>query len=198
MRYIRALERKDIGLDHSMIPLGSCTMKLNAASEMLPITWREFSRLHPFAPVEQAAGYQQIFDELEAALCAITGFAAVSLQPNSGAQGEFAGLLVIRAYHASRGDASPRRRADSRVGARHQSGQRRHGRHARGGRRQRQPNGNVDVDDLRKKAGAASRSPGVPDDHLSLDARRVRGRASARSAPSSTSTADRSTWTART
>ena len=105
MRYIRSLERKDIGLDTSMIPLGSCTMKLNAASEMLPITWPEFAKLHPFAPVEQAAGYQQIFRELEAALCEITGFAAVSLQPNSGAQGEFAGLMVIRAYHRDRGDA---------------------------------------------------------------------------------------------
>jgi glycine dehydrogenase len=105
MRYIRSLERKDVGLDTSMIPLGSCTMKLNAASEMLPITWPEFSKLHPFVPVDQAQGYQQIFRELEAALCAITGFAAVSLQPNSGAQGEFAGLMVIRAYHRERGEA---------------------------------------------------------------------------------------------
>jgi glycine dehydrogenase len=104
MRYIRQLERKDLGLDTAMIPLGSCTMKLNAAAEMLPVSWPEFSRLHPFAPVAQAAGYRQIFDELEHALRVITGFAAVSLQPNSGAQGEFAGLLVIRAYHASRGD----------------------------------------------------------------------------------------------
>jgi glycine dehydrogenase len=104
MRYIRHLERKDIGLDTSMIPLGSCTMKLNAASEMLPITWPEFSELHPFAPVEQAAGYRQVFRELEAMLCEITGFAAVSLQPNSGAQGEFAGLMVIRSYHRERGD----------------------------------------------------------------------------------------------
>ena len=104
MRYIRSLERKDIGLDTSMIPLGSCTMKLNAASEMLPITWPEFGKLHPFAPVEQAEGYQQIFRELEAMLCEITGFAAVSLQPNSGAQGEFAGLMVIRAYHRDRGE----------------------------------------------------------------------------------------------
>ena len=94
MRYIRHLERKDIGLDTSMIPLGSCTMKLNAASEMLPITWPEFGRVHPFAPVDQTEGYQQIFGELEAMLCEITGFAAVSLQPNSGAQGEFAGLMV--------------------------------------------------------------------------------------------------------
>jgi glycine dehydrogenase len=104
MRYIRSLERKDVGLDTSMIPLGSCTMKLNAASEMLPITWPEFGKLHPFVPVEQAAGYQQIFKELEQALCEITGFAAVSLQPNAGSQGEFAGLMVIRAYHHDRGD----------------------------------------------------------------------------------------------
>jgi len=106
MRYIRGLERKDIGLDTSMIPLGSCTMKLNAASEMLPITWPEFSKLHPFAPVDQAQGYQQIFRELESMLATITGFAAVSLQPNSGAQGEYAGLLVIRAYHHDRGDTA--------------------------------------------------------------------------------------------
>src|SRR5262249_18401887 len=83
---------------------GSCTMKLNAASEMLPITWPEFSKLHPFAPVDQTEGYQQVFRELEAMLAEITGFAAVSLQPNSGAQGEFAGLMVIRAYHLARGD----------------------------------------------------------------------------------------------
>ena len=104
MRYIRSLERKDVGLDTSMIPLGSCTMKLNAASEMLPITWPEFGKLHPFVPVEQAAGYQQIFKEIERALCEITGFAAVSLQPNAGSQGEYAGLLVIRAYHMDKGD----------------------------------------------------------------------------------------------
>src|SRR6201999_3125407 len=106
MRYIRGLERKDVGLDTSMIPLGSCTMKLNAASEMLPITWPEFSRPHPFAPVDQLAGYQQIFRELEAALAEITGFAAISLQPNSGAQGEFAGLMVIRAFLKSRGEGA--------------------------------------------------------------------------------------------
>jgi len=104
MRYIRSLERKDIGLETSMIPLGSCTMKLNAAAEMLPLTWPEFSRLHPFVPADQARGYGRIFRELEAALCEITGFAAVSLQPNSGAQGELAGLLVIRAYHHARGE----------------------------------------------------------------------------------------------
>ena len=105
MRYVRGLERKDIGLDTSMIPLGSCTMKLNAAAEMLPLTWHEFSAMHPFAPVGQAAGYQQVLRELQSALSTITGLAAVSLQPNSGAQGEFAGLMVIRAYHRSRGEA---------------------------------------------------------------------------------------------
>jgi glycine dehydrogenase len=104
MRYIRALERKDLGLDTAMIPLGSCTMKLNAAAEMMPVTWPEFSRMHPFAPVEQTAGYARVFAGLEQALSALTGFPAVSLQPNSGAQGEFAGLLVIRAYHRSRGE----------------------------------------------------------------------------------------------
>ena len=104
MRYIRSLERKDIGLDTSMIPLGSCTMKLNAAAEMLPITWPEFAGLHPFAPLDQAEGYQQIFREMSERLAKITGFAAVSLQPNSGAQGELAGLLVIRAYHRDRGE----------------------------------------------------------------------------------------------
>jgi len=103
MRYIRSLERKDIGLDTAMIPLGSCTMKLNAAAEMMPVSWPEFGRLHPFVPAPQAAGYRRLFDELEKALAEITGFAAVSLQPNSGAQGEYAGLLVIQAYHAGRG-----------------------------------------------------------------------------------------------
>jgi glycine dehydrogenase len=104
MRYIRALERKDVGLDTSMIPLGSCTMKLNAASEMIPVSWPEFAGIHPFAPASQAEGYAQIFAEIETALCRITGFDAVSLQPNSGAQGEFAGLMTIRAYHRDRGD----------------------------------------------------------------------------------------------
>ena len=105
MRYVRGLERKDIGLDTSMIPLGSCTMKLNSAAEMMPVTWPAFADVHPFAPADQAEGYTQIIRELEEALCAITGFAAVSLQPNSGAQGELAGLLVIRAWHESRGEA---------------------------------------------------------------------------------------------
>jgi glycine dehydrogenase len=105
MRYLKTLERRDVGLDRSMMPLGSCTMKLNAASEMIPVTWPEFSEAHPFAPVEQMQGYAQVITELEKALVSITGLAAVSLQPNSGAQGELAGLMVIHAYHRSRGDA---------------------------------------------------------------------------------------------
>jgi glycine dehydrogenase len=105
MRYIRSLERKDVGLDTSMIPLGSCTMKLNAAAEMLPVTWPGFSRMHPFVPADQAQGYADVFRDLDAALCEVTGFAGMSLQPNSGAQGEFAGLMVIRAYHRDRGQA---------------------------------------------------------------------------------------------
>ncbi len=104
MRYLRRLADKDLALDRTMIPLGSCTMKLNAASEMQPITWSAFGSLHPFVPAEQSVGYQQLTDELESMLCAATGYDAVSLQPNAGSQGEYAGLLAIRAYHASRGD----------------------------------------------------------------------------------------------
>jgi glycine dehydrogenase len=105
LRYIKRLEAKDLSLTTSMIPLGSCTMKLNATAEMLPVTWPEVGRLHPFVPVEQAAGYQELFRQLESWLAEITGFAAVSLQPNAGSQGEFTGLLVIRKYHRQRGQA---------------------------------------------------------------------------------------------
>jgi len=104
MRYIKSLENRDLSLTYSMIPLGSCTMKLNAATELMPVTWPEFSQVHPFAPLEQTEGYQIIFKELEDALCETTGFVAASLQPNSGAQGEFTGLMVIRAYHKDRGE----------------------------------------------------------------------------------------------
>ena len=139
MRYIRSLERKDVGLDTSMIPLGSCTMKLNAAAEMLPVTWPEFSRMHPFAPVDQAQGYAEVFRDLEAALCEITGFAGMSLQPNSGAQGEFAGLMVDPRLSSRSRRRTPRRRPDPVVGARHQSGERVDGRPARRRRGVRQP-----------------------------------------------------------
>ncbi len=104
MRYIKRLENRDLSLTHSMISLGSCTMKLNAATELMPLTWPEFANIHPFVPVEQAAGFQEVIAGLDSALSEITGFAKMSFQPNSGAQGEYAGLLVIRAYHQSRGD----------------------------------------------------------------------------------------------
>ncbi len=103
-RYIRRLSDRDLALDRAMIPLGSCTMKLNATAEMLPITWPEFSEIHPFAPADQALGYREMIDDLSEKLCAVTGYDAISMQPNSGAQGEYAGLLTIRNYHLSRGD----------------------------------------------------------------------------------------------
>jgi hypothetical protein len=138
MRYLRALADKDLALDRTMIPLGSCTMKLNAASEMIPVTWPEFGALHPFAPAEQTQGYQQLTDELEAMLCAATGYDAISLQPNAGSQGEYAGLLAIRATTPAVA-RPPRHLPDPVVGPRHQPGHRADGRHARGGGRLRCP-----------------------------------------------------------
>ena len=105
LRYLRSLADKDLALDRTMIPLGSCTMKLNATSEMIPVTWPEFSNVHPFAPDAQTVGYREMIGQLEEMLCALTGYAAISLQPNAGSQGEYAGLLVIQAYHESRGEA---------------------------------------------------------------------------------------------
>lgn len=105
LRYIKTLEAKDLSLCHSMIPLGSCTMKLNATSEMIPVTWPQFGNMHPFAPSDQTGGYMQLLDELNQYLCEITGFAKMSFQPNSGAQGEYTGLLVIQAYHADKGQS---------------------------------------------------------------------------------------------
>ena len=105
LRYIRWLQAKDIALDRAMIPLGSCTMKLNATTEMIPVTWRNVSAMHPFAPLDQAQGYQQLIEELEEYLCEITGFDAISMQPNAGSQGEYTGLSVIRKFHASNGEA---------------------------------------------------------------------------------------------
>src|SRR6185436_4960327 len=104
LRYLRRLADRDIALDRSMIPLGSCTMKLNATTEMIPVTWPEFGAIHPFAPLDQADGYRELITDLEAWLAEITGYDAVSVQPNAGSQGELAGLLAIRDYHRARGD----------------------------------------------------------------------------------------------
>ena len=170
LRYLRGLADKDLALDRSMIPLGSCTMKLNATSEMIPVTWPEFatsirSRRPSSAPATPAA------PQLESWLCEATGYAGVRLQPNAGSQGEYAGLLAIRAYHEARGDAAASL-PDPRVGARHQSGERADGRHA-GGRDPCDADGNVDLADLEAKC-ERTRAPGRGDGHLSLDLRRVR------------------------
>ena len=105
LRYIRRLSDKDLALDRSMIPLGSCTMKLNATSEMIPITWPEFANIHPFAPADQQQGYAELDQQLRDWLCQATGYAGISLQPNAGSQGEYAGMLVIKAFHTRKAKA---------------------------------------------------------------------------------------------
>ena len=174
LRYLRRLADRDLALDRTMIPLGSCTMKLNATAEMEPITWPEFGRMHPYAPLDQAQGYLELFDDLERWLAEITGYDAVSLQPNAGSQGEYAGLLAIRKYHVVPRRLGPRRVPHSRVGARHQRGVGRDGRDEGGRgrvrrprqRRPRRPEG---------EGGRARRRPGRADGDLPVDARRVRG-----------------------
>ena len=154
MRYMRRLSDRDLALDRAMIPLGSCTMKLNAAAEMMPITWPEFGALHPFAPVDQAAGYSEAITDLADKLCVITGYDAMSMQPNSGAQGEYAGLLTIQAWHRSRGDTH-RDICLIPVSA--------HGTNPASAQMagmqvvvvKSAPNGDVDVEDFREKAAAA-------------------------------------------
>ena len=175
LRYLRRLADRDLALDRTMIPLGSCTMKLNATTEMIPITWPEFADIHPFAPDEQPAGYAAMIAELEAMLVEITGYDAVSLQPNAGSQGELAGLLAIRAYHRSRGD-------DERTVCLIPSSA--HGTNAAGAVMAGMEvvvvacdeRGNVDLADLEAKAAAAGDRPGRGHGHLPVDPRRVRGR----------------------
>ncbi len=128
LRYLRKLESRDLSLAHSMIPLGSCTMKLNATAEMFPISWPEFSKLHPFAPLDQTRGYAEMCNQLENWLAEITGFAAVSLQPNAGSQGEYAGLLAIREYHRLARRRRAQRLPDSTIGPWNESGERGDGR----------------------------------------------------------------------
>ncbi len=175
LRYLRRLADRDLALDRAMIPLGSCTMKLNATSEMIPVTWPEFGALHPFAPAEQAAGYRAMIGELEQMLCAVTGYDAVSLQPNAGSQGEYAGLLMIRAYHESRGEAHrnvcliPQSAHGTNPASAQMAGM--------------QvvvvacdENGNVDIAGPRGEGRAACAQSRRDHGHVSVDARRVRGR----------------------
>ena len=198
LRYLRRLADRDLALDRTMIPLGSCTMKLNATTEMMPITWPEFADIHPFAPVDQADGLPGADRRARAMLAEITGYDAVSLQPNAGTQGELAGLLAIRAYHRSRGDDRPRRLPDPVVGARHQRGQRGDGRHARRGRgvrrrRQRRPRRPRAKADEHAGDRLAALMVTYPSTHGVFEERHR-----ARSAPSSTTTAARCTSTAPT
>ena len=173
-RYIRRLSDRDLALDRAMIPLGSCTMKLNATVEMLPISWPEFSELHPFVPADQAEGYRRLIDDLSEKLCRITGYDAISMQPNSGAQGEYAGLLTIRAWHRSRGDAGrdvcliPTSAHGTNPASAHMAGMTVVAVKSL-------ENGDIDIDDFRAKADSYARPARSLHDHLSLDARRLRG-----------------------
>ena len=173
LRYLRSLADKDLALDRTMIPLGSCTMKLNATSEMLPVTWPEFAQIHPFAPAEQTVGYREMIDQLEQMLVACTGYAAVSLQPNAGSQGEYAGLLIIHAYHASRGEGHrnvcliPASAHGTNPASAQMAGM--------------QvvvvacdAQGNVDIEDLKAKAEKHADKSRGDHDHVSVHARRVR------------------------
>ena len=175
MRLLRRLADKDLALDRTMIPLGSCTMKLNAAAEMMPVSWATVADMHPFAPKAHSAGYRKMFDDLEAWLAEITGFDAVSLQPNAGSQGEYAGLLAIRAWHRQRGD-------ENRTVCLIPSSA--HGTNPASASMAGMDvvvvrctdEGDIDVEDLRAKAARARGKPRRADDHLSVDAWRVRGR----------------------
>jgi glycine dehydrogenase len=171
-RYMRRLADRDLALDRAMIPLGSCTMKLNATAEMLPITWPEFAELHPFVPADQAQGYAEMIEGLAKILCQITGYDVMSMQPNSGAQGEYAGLLTIRAYHRARGEA-PRRLPDPGLRARHKSRFRQHVRDEGRGRRDRRPRQYRCCRFPRQGRGERRQSR-CRHDHLSLDPWRIR------------------------
>ena len=160
LRYLRRLQDKDIALDRSMIPLGSCTMKLNATTEMEPITWPEFAQIHPFAPLEQARGYLELIGELESWLAEMTGYAKVSVQPNAGSQGELAGLLAVHGYHASRGEGGAEHLPDPLLGARHQRRERGDGGDARR-RRQERPRAatSISTTSTPRSTSIATRSP---------------------------------------
>ena len=176
LRYINQLRQRDISLTHSMIPLGSCTMKLNATAEMIPVTWPEFADLHPFAPADQTTGYQAIFEDLESWLAEITGFEATSLQPNAGSQGEYAGLLDDPRLPRGSGRDRAQRLPHPHLRPRHQPRQRRDG--GIPGRCGRCPTTTATSisTDLRAKAAEHAGQPRGPDDHLPVDPRRLRGR----------------------
>ncbi len=174
LRYLKSLQNKDLALDHSMISLGSCTMKLNATSEMIPVTWPEFGGMHPFAPRDQAAGYLEMIAGLTEWLKTVTGFDAICMQPNSGAQGEYAGLVAIARYHASRGEGHRNVCLIPKSA---------HGTNPATAQMANMKvvvvdcddHGNVDVADLKAKAEATRQRPRLPDDHLPVHARRLRG-----------------------